>query len=382
MTITKKIFFFSLFVFCLSLLLWGVYVVAFKRKISPQSIKKDALSTIGKVTKQKLTNENEIIPIIKDKLISATLSSDGRFILYFSQADQKFYQTNLDGTERRAIEKRKFNKVVGIKWSPDKQWAILKVKMNNNNQYYVTNFKKDSYFLLKKNLDEVAWGANSNKIFYKYFNSQNHSRTLNIANVDGSNWKELANLKYRRVVIKQIPKTGLISFWNQGDANQETFLQSKPIIGGQTDTLFNGNFGADYLWSPSGNYVLVSHTNQKGGYKMQLAVMNYKGGEYHDLDIPTFVSKCVWSKDEQTVYYALPGGIDNHAILPNDYKESKVKSVDTFWKVNITTTKKTRLISVKDIKKEYDASQMFLNQDESLLFFINKVDRKLYRISL
>ena len=111
--------------------------------------------------------------------------------------------------------------------------------------------------------------------------------------------------------------------------------------------------------------------------------MNYNGGEYKNLGLPTFISKCVWSKDNKTIYCALPGNIPTNSILPNDYKDQKFTTTDTFWKINTTTGEKNRLVETNDMPKNaLDASEFFLNTDESLLFFVNKIDKKLYRIVL
>ena len=115
---------------------------------------------------------------------------------------------------------------------------------------------------------------------------------------------------------------------------------------------------------------------------MQLAIANDRGGEYKNLDIPSFVSKTAWSRDNKTVYYALPGNVPANAILPNDYNDKKFLSTDTFWKVNVATGEKSRIIPLDKIGGQYDASNLFLNSDESLLFFINRADGKLYKIGL
>jgi hypothetical protein len=151
---------------------------------------------------------------------------------------------------------------------------------------------------------------------------------------------------------------------------------------GEPQLLFNGKFGADYLWNPDGNYLLVSHTDKKDGAKMSLALLNSQGKDYKELNIPTFVSKCVWSKDNKTIFYALPGAIPETAVMPDDYLSGKVKTTDTFWKINIPTGEKTRLLELDQIKNQLDASNLFLNANESFLFFVNRLDNKLYKLAL
>jgi hypothetical protein len=68
--------------------------------------------------------------------------------------------------------------------------------------------------------------------------------------------------------------------------------------------------------------------------------------------------------------------------MPNDYYSNKFQTADTFWKVNVLTGEKTRLIDLNKISAKIDAKNIFLNPDESLLFFVNRIDGKLYQISL
>jgi hypothetical protein len=174
----------------------------------------------------------------------------------------------------------------------------------------------------------------------------------------------------------------LVSFWNSPDASAETDFESSSVLGGGNTPIFKGYFGADFLWNASGNAVLVSHTDQKNGSQIQLAIMNDHGGELKNLGVATFVSKSVWSKDNKTAYFALPGSLPSNATMPNDYLANKFNTDDSFWKINTITGEKTRIIDAAKLSGGLDATNLFLNADESMLFFTNKIDGKLYRISL
>jgi hypothetical protein len=179
-----------------------------------------------------------------------------------------------------------------------------------------------------------------------------------------------------------VPQTSLIAFWNEADAYTPTTLQTVPIFGGEVKTIFKDKFGTDYLWSPDGSRLLISHLNERQGKTFQLAIANEQGGEYQALQIPTFISKCVWSDDGKYVYYALPLSIPENAILPNDYMAKKFNTTDTFWKLDVKSGKKTRLIEPKEINGNYDATDLFLAKNNTILFFINRLDNKLYRLDL
>ena len=379
MSILKKIFFLSLFVFVLSLLFWGIYKLSFKSAPSTSTS-----ATSDKKTSASPVSVAPISQVSEETLLAPTLSVDGASINYFSANSKQFMQMDFYGKNQKSLATQSFSNVSDAFWSIDKSKLILKIGKNNNDTpaFYFFDLNSGKNTPLKNDLDQVVWQTNANRILYKYYDAGKKERTLNISDPDGSNWTKIADLPYKNLSVAQIPKTGLISFWNSGDAYSQTNLQSLPLVGGATKTILATGFGTDYLWSPSGNWALVSRTDSQGGSKMELGVMNANGGEYKSLGIPTFITKCVWAADEKTIYYALPGGIPDNSVLPNDYKGNKFQTTDTFWKINIKTGEKTRLIETKDITEQYDASQIFINKSESLLFFVNKLNGKLYKVSL
>ena len=45
----------------------------------------------------------------------------------------------------------------------------------------------------------------------------------------------------------------------------------------------------------------------------------------------------------------MPGNIPDSAILPNDWQEGKITTSDTFWKIDVSTGKKERLVDPEKI---------------------------------
>ncbi len=368
----------------LSLLFWGVYNLSFKSPTPSDALKNTPPAvTLDKNSAASTDLIGKISAVSKEAVLAPTLSADGASLNYFSPQSGQVMQADFYGNIQKTLAEKNISGLVDAFWSVDKLKAIIKIAPTSDAPYFAFyDLSAQTIAPLKNNLDQVTWQTNANRILYKFYDAQSQERTLNISDPDGSHWTKIADIPYKNISVAQVPRTGLVSFWNSGDAYQKTSFQVTPIIGGGSKILDATSFGSDYLWSPSGDRILVSHTNAIGGGEMQLGVMNANGGEYKNLGVPTFASKCVWGKDGVTVFYALPGGIPDNAVLPNDYKTGKFKTADTFWKVNIKTGEKTRLVEIADIAGQYDASQLFLNQSESLLFFVNKLDNKLYKIAL
>lgn len=380
MSTLKKIFIFSSLGLALLLFFWGIYSLVFK----PDSENSSSLSILeSKSSLEKKSSPLEKMTLLSDEpALAPTLNVDGSALKYYSQKDQGFYETSFNGQIRTLLLKKSLPGLDSILWSPDKNQAIFKIKPDSAFWYFVLfNFSTQEETRLSDSMDNISW-QNNNKILYQYFDSARKERSLNLSDPNGNNWKKITDLSFTPVFSASIPQSGLISFWNNPDAYTESVLQSVSLISDESKLIFKGKFGADFLWSPDGNLLLASHSSEKAGRKIQLALMNNNGVTYKNLEIPTLTVKCAWSKDNKTLYYALPASIPENAILPNDYFSNKFQTADTFWKINILTGEKTRLVDLEKINTKVDSIDLFLNSDESLLFFTNRIDGKLYRISL
>jgi len=381
MSFLKKIFFISAFFLFLALLFWGIYIISFKKATPTDSTQKDISSASINTIKDPAIINAKISPVSEEAVISPTLSPNEENIWYYSMSGE-MKETNLIGTTIKNLTEKKIINLLGAVWSPDKSRVLLKSNANNHEYFLLFNTTNENLITLDKNINSVAWLSTSDKIVYKYLDPVSHKSYLNISDPDGRNWKKINNLPHDKFSFFQIPRSGLISFWNNGDAYYSTSFQTISFLGENSKILYKNGFGVDYLWDNYGSHILVSQANAEGGAKIQLGVMNYNGEEFKDLGLPTFVSKCTWSKNGEFIYCALPGEIPENSVLPNDYKAGKFKTSDTFWKIDISTGEKERLVETSDINKAYDASQLFLNSDESILFFVNKADKKLYKINL
>ncbi len=380
MSLSKKVFIISSSLLAVVLLFWGVYIFVFQKNSEQPAIVADVVAPIVQTTTPKQASQIE--PVTDEAVLAPTLSANGKSIKYYSKSSGKAYELDLLSDVKKTISDKELIGLSNILWSPDKTKALSEFSTATSHpSFFSYDYSQKKGFKLNDNILAVVW-QNDNKILYQYADAKKQTSELDIADADGSNWKKITDLTVKNIRLAPIPKTGLVSFWNSPDAFTETTLQSMPVFGGEAKTLVTGSFGADYLWSPDGNALLESNVDAKGGSKLQLGTTNSAGGEYKSLGVPSFVSKCVWSMDNKSIFYALPGSIPDGVVLPNDYNDNKFTTSDTFWKVNIITGEKTRLVALEKITAAYDATDLFLNTDESFLFFVNKIDGKLYKIAL
>ena len=376
----KKVFIFSSLGLALLLFFWGIYALVFKPAAENSSSAPGLESKT--VSEKTATVPESLLPLTDEPVLAPTLNEDGSALKYYSQKDKGFYEISFDGKIKTLILKKELPDSLEILWSPNKSQALFKLYPGSSNSqtvFFDFSIQKEVY--LSRSLNNPVW-QNDNKIIYKYSDPAKKELTLNLSDPDGSNWKTLTNLEFSQVFSAGIPQSGLISFWKAPDAYAESILYSVSPLSTEKKIIFQKEFGANFLWNNDGTLVLVSHSVEKAGKKMQLVLVDNSGGGYKNLEIPTLISKCAWSKDNKTVYYALPGSIPENSLMPNDYYSNKFQTADTFWKVNVLTGEKTRLIDLNKISAKIDAKNIFLNLDESLLFFVNRIDGNLYQMSL
>lgn len=382
---SKLIFYISLTVFCLCLFFFGIYNLIFKKanpKITTLPENKPLVETPKETTMEapKL-NLAPISALTDEAILAPIITTDKSFLRYYSKNTGQVYQIDFNGNGKKIISPTLIPGLVFALWSPDKTKVITKIINKEKTNFYYYNYTAQQNTSLNSNLASVVWQDSSISIFYEYTNA-NKKSTLNISDPDGLNWKKITDFDSPNNTIIPIPKNNLIASWNKPDAFSQTSLKQISPIDGTKKELFKNFYGADYLWNNNGTKVLISNSNAKGGTKIQISLINSNGGELRNLDTPTLVSKCVWLNDNKNIICALPGEIPDNAIMPNDYIQKKFHTADTFWKINTLTGEKSRIIEPEKINQKYDATKLFLNVDESILFFINRNDGKLYRITL
>ncbi len=379
----KKVFIISAVSLVVVLLVLGVYnfdFKAFERSPKPVVQQVEQVKTVATETPTEKTEKISLVS--KEPVLGAVADKKTEKVFYYAAANGTIWQVDSDGLNELLISEVKIAGLESAAWSPDRLKTLVTIKQDGKSFFSLTDNVKKTQTKLKESLENATWDSLGAKIIYKYYDSKNKKRSLNISDPDGQNWSTLvAELPFRDLSIAIIPSTSIISFWNTPNSSEESNLQIIAATGGEAKSILKGKFGADYLWSPDGSRALVSSLVSKESKIMTLGVVDLQG-QYRDLGIPTIASKCAWSADGKTIYYALPGAIPTGAIMPNDYQDKKFLTQDTFWKINVITNSKERVVELADIQGAFDVSNLFLSVTEDSLFFINQVDKKLYRIAL
>lgn len=386
----KKLFAISTLLLVLVIGAIFVYNFLFKKDSAPQKDTATKTTEEGKVGQptnkdaEKEKKEASSVAAISDEpVFGATLSSDGNFIYYFLASNGQLNQVDAAGKLEKVISTESFSNLKKIIWNRPKNKVIVKTEPETGKtKFFYLDLSAKKSTPLKDNIDSISWSNLGDKIFYKYYDPKTKKRTVSASDPDGKNWRDLAQFDYHSVDIAPVPNSEDLSFWPSANSYTATSLWKISSSADIKREILKDKYGADFLWSPDGKQAISSCSDQKGGHRTELYLMNSEGGQLRSLIFPTFASKCVWSKDSKNIFCAMPGNIPDTAILPNDWQDGKIVTADTFWKIDIATGKKERLADPEKIGGSYDALYPFLREDEKMIFFTNKIDGKLYRVSL
>lgn len=377
----KKIFYFSLGFFVLVLIFLGAYNFAFKNNVNNPIVDASKQNASEKDAEQALGTNSKIENPLNERVMGAVSSSDNH-LYYYSFDDQSIKKATLEGKDKEVLLSNLPGNPSRILWSPKRDKVLLYIKQTSGGYlWYSADILRKTIAPLKPEISRLAWDNLGEKIFYLFTDSRG-SRTLNIANADGGEWKKIADLGSTEVFVAAVPQSSTVSFWNRPLASTPSTLETVTLSGENRKTLFSGKFGADYVWAPNGENVLLSAGEESNSHAPSLSLVRVTNGEVRTLGVPTFINKVVWSKDNQTLYYALPVDLPEDAILPDDYFAKNLHSKDTFWKIDIGTGKKTRLVNLSETNKDLDSTDLFLSPNEDFLYFTDRKSGMLHRIEL
>lgn len=378
----KKIFFISLFFFTLFLIILVAYKYAFKKDVS------NPTSTDASPTQELDQVLEETAPAVSTKLenpineeVIGAVTGPGGALFYYSFSDEALKKASFEGKDKEVLLSNLPGIVERVLWSPQRDALLLGLRQGGVLRFHHVDLTTKTLTPLKPAVSRAIWSQNGEKIYYQY-TASNGERSLDTANPNGSSFSTLVSMGTIDHFLSAVPQSGRVAFWTRPTGLETTILESVEKNGEDKKTLLTNRYGADYLWSPNGKYILFSALRERAGSDISLALMNENGGEIRDLSIPTLVSKAVWSQDSKTLYYALPGNLPSENVLPNDYYQKPLYSEDTFWKIDIETGQKSRLLELTEGSPLLDSSELFLSNKEDYLFFTDRKSKKLYRIEL
>lgn len=304
---------------------------------------------------------------------------DNSTVKYYSSLNGNVFRSNFDGSNTSIISADILMNLIKAEWSPtDTTKLIAFFDEGSQIKKYFYDFKSNQSTELSSNICNIAWSPTENKVAYQYYDAENGFNNISIANPDGSDWNNILETRIKDLIIEW-PSSDLISIRTRPSGLAQSVLYTLTTNGSNFSKLIGNTYGLTVLWSPQGDKLIYSETNSQGR-DIKLKILNISDQTERQLDFKTLPEKCIWSKDNIAIYCAIPKAIADQAILPDDYYKNYVEFSDNIYKINLNTGQTTLLLESNSTM--LNADKLLIDNNESYLIFINKLDDSLYSLEL
>lgn len=295
---------------------------------------------------------------------------------WYAKSNGYIFEANLDGSGSHIISSNVLPGLLKAIWSPNGNQVITLFDDQGQIKKYLYDFAAQVSTPLIREIRWLDWSPDQNKVCYQYYSPQNETNNISIANPDGSQWSEIIPTRMKDLIVEWITPEQ-ISLREKASGLAQSSIYTLNATNKEFKKIIDSAFGLTALWSPLGDKILLSETdNRGGGLKLKLA--DLEESTVKELSIVTLPEKCVWSKDGRTIFCAIPEQIAGDLSMPDDWYQGKISLADSFWQINLGTQEATQITDTTD----YDAKELLLPDAENYLLFVNRADGRLYSLEL
>ncbi|MFW5884886.1 MAG: hypothetical protein ACOCUF_01485 [Patescibacteria group bacterium] len=381
--ISKKIFIIAGSFFVLLVLLSGGWYFLREDNKKPIEIVNEEAERREEPKEQKQEganlNSDLIRKIAEGEINSVVFDRDKRNVLYYN--NNNFLKLT-PGKEVfiENLESYPFKNIKNIKWSFDRSRTLIQTEEG----FKVFNLSDGEVADLKGGIKEAGWNILEGGLVYHFQDKENDVSEIDVSDAEGGNWKKIIDTDFAEISLKTRPESKEVLYYpknNKTEKEKGVFLVD--LTEREKTELIEWKEGFDCKWSPSGDKLLISHKKEEG---LDLGYLDMKNDNYYTFNFPTTIEKCAWSEDEESLYCGMITGFSSQGEEDGDllksWQEENFYSQDTFWKIDIETGKKERLIDTIEEKISVDAVNLLVNKKEDKLYFIDRKTRDLMELQI
>lgn len=317
--------------------------------------------------------------ISQEPVLSPTI--DNQKVKYYSKNNGYVFESSFDGSEQTRLSSNILLNLLKVIWSPNKDKVIAVFEEDGLLKKYLYDYNTGVSTSLDRNIRWLAWSPTEDKIVYQYYNSQTEDNNISLANPDGSQWTNILTTRMKNLIVEW-PNSEQIAIRTKPSGLAQSVVYTINLADGDFQKIINETYGLTVLWSPLGDKLLFSETDNQGK-NLKLKIADLAKSTTGELSFVTLPEKCVWSQDNRTLFCAVPKNISGSATLPDDYYKKRVSFTDEFWAINLDIQEAIRIfIPENEGTATYDAKELLLSPQEDYLLFINQKDDLLYSLEL
>lgn len=324
--------------------------------------------------------KNRLVPITDESVLSAAIGGEtgtttsATNIINYVAWDGTINQIDFSGGSKNKIGAAAVERIGEVTASKNGGLFALKYSSSSgSNKYLVYDVQNKNLKSLPENTVALTLSPDGQKIAAAATGAGGTKITL--TGIDGSKPIDLAITKIPDLILNWYSDNS-IALKTKPSGLAYGLLYSLDLKTKKTSRILGNAYGLTSSFSPSGKKVLISQT-ESSGFNPSLSVINLDKKNQAAINQLTLPEKCSWAQDDRTVFCSIIKTEDDY-IMPDDYYKRKVKSNgEDIIKINLDTGQVQKIID-----GVFDASNLFLAPDETYLFFINKIDGRLYRLTL
>ncbi len=304
------------------------------------------------------SNQSKTIQKLKlvsqEPVLSPTIGEDGKTVKYYTRSNGRVFASDFIGNNLKEISSVTLNGLIKALWSPDKTKTIGVFSDNNTLKKYFYDYSNNQSALLNNKIGYVAWSPDSKRIAYEFIDSTTGQNNISLANPDGSSWKNIFKTRLDDLIVEW-PSKEKISLRQPASGLAQGLLYAIDSATGDFNKILSELYGLSIKWSPKADKILFSSTNDRGG-NPKLSLSDASGANFKDLKLLGLADKCAWSNDDRTIFCALPQEISVNAVWPDDYYKGLVILADDFYKINLESDTKTKILGSSS-QASFDAQE-------------------------
>ncbi len=329
--------------------------------------------------------DNTKKPIVKP---TPPLTEFAPALRYVDRATGNIYQTFADKVQERRFSSMLIPKVYEAFFANSGQAVFMRyLKADGRTiQTFFANLPKEYLgadttgdnelkgTFLPDNVSDLSVLSDTSSVFYLSPSGDNASgTTLNISNG-------------KKVEILNSPFTEWLSTWPN---NKMVTLTTKPASGypgymysldtsSKNITKVIGDVnGLSTFVSPNGKLVLYSNDS------LTLNIYHTDTKVSEILGIHTMPEKCVWGKQSDYIYCAVPKNLVG-VPYPDSWYKGEISFNDEIWRKDVVSGVESLISDPAQTQggEEIDGIKLGINEGENYLFFVNKKDSFLWELSL
>ena len=263
-------------------------------------------------------------------------------------------------------------------WLPDASFAFVRYLSGTNpstiNSYALPANGSGGFFLAQ-DLSDISVSSTSVLTLTSGVNGS----IASLVRIDGTHSSEIFSTPLSALIVSFAGKNQYLAYTKPSATLPGTAF----LVDGK------GNFsriagplsGLVAKASPSGKWVLVSHSDGRG---VHMNLINVGTRESLPLPVATIADKCVWTADDSAIYCGIPTDAPSGFNYPDDWYQGAVSFADRIWKIQVSGRYAQFVL---DFSKEnndapLDAEALAIDPLGTTLVFINKNDGSLWSYSL